>query len=77
MAGPFNPVYVADSKVISIKGNQVEVIPVSACKTKALHTSDVKYVLQADNFISKLIDQRKFGKKSKLHLNPDDIAYLH
>ena len=42
-----------------------------------IHVSDVKYVLPADNVISKLPDYTTFGCKSTLQLNPDHIPDLH
>ena len=41
------------------------------------YISDVKYVLAADNVISKLPDYTKFGCKSKLQLNPDYISAMN
>ena len=76
-AGPFDPVYVGDYHIISIKGNQVEVIPAIGGDTKVIHISDVKYVLLADSVISKLLHYSKFGHKYKLCLNPDHIPDLH
>ena len=76
-AAPFNLVYVSGHRVVSIKGNQFEIIPASGGKTKKVQISNVKYVLQADNVMCKLPDYTKFGHKSKLWLNPDHIMDLH
>ena len=56
MAEPFNPVYVGDYNVVSIKGNQIEIIPASRGKTKKVIFTDVRYVLPVNNVISKLSD---------------------
>ena len=72
-AGPFDPVYEGNYKVIAIKGNQVEVIPAEGGKNQMVHMTDVKYILLADNIIAKLPDYNKFGCKTKLRLNPQNI----
>ena len=60
-AGPFDPMYVGDYCVVSIYGNQVEVIPV--------HVQYMHFYISQDHI--------KFGHKSKHHLNPDHIPDLH
>ena len=69
--GPFDLVYVGNYCIVSIKGNQVEVIPATQGKTHVIHISNVKYVLPADNVNSKLPDYSKFGHKSKQNSNAD------
>ena len=41
------------------------------------HTTDVKYILPADNIIAKLPDYNKFGGKTKLRLNPQNVPDLN
>ena len=55
-AGPFEPVYKGNYCVVAIKGNQVEVAPAEGGKSQMVHITDVKYILPADNIISKLPD---------------------
>ena len=62
-AGPFDPVYKGNYRIVAIKGNQVEVTPVEGGKN---HITDVKYILPADNVIAKLPDYNWFGCKTKL-----------
>ena len=76
-AGPFQPTYKGDYRVISLKGNQVEVIPSTGGKSHFVHIQDVKYILPADTIIAKLPDYNNFGRKSKLRMNPDNIPDLH
>ena len=58
-------------------GNQVELMPGIGGKTFKLHVTDIKYVLPADNIIAQLPDYNKFGRKTKLRLNPDNIPDLY
>ena len=48
--GPFDPKYIGDYQVVSLKGNQVEVQPASRGSTEMKHIKDVKYVLPADKY---------------------------
>ena len=46
--GPFNPKYVGDYCVVSLKGNQVKVQPLIGGPTEMKHIKYVKYILLAD-----------------------------
>ena len=76
MAGTFDPTYIDDYRIISIKGNQVQMIPHHGGKSKTVRISGIKYILPVDNVISKIMDHQRFGRKTKLRLNPDHIPYL-
>ena len=72
-AGPFDPVYKGNYRIVAIKGNQVEVTPAEGGNSQTVHISDVKYILPADSIIAKLPDYNRFGRKTKLRLNPQNI----
>ena len=76
-AGPFDPVYKGNYRIVTIKGNQVEVTPTEGGKSQMVHITDVKYILPADNIIAKLPDYNHFGRKTKLRLNPQNIPDLN
>ena len=42
-----------------------------------VHITDVKYILPADNIIAKLPDYNKFGCKTKLRPNPQNVPDLN
>ena len=67
-AGPFEPVYEGNYCIVAIKGNQVEVVPAEVDKSQMVHITDV---------IAKLPDYNKFGHKTKLRLNPENIPDLN
>ena len=73
---PFEPRYIGNFRVVSIKGQQVEVRPAIGGKSHWVHISHVKYRLPADNIIANLPDYSQFGRKTKLRLNPDKIPDL-
>ena len=75
-AGPFEPVYKGNYHMVAIKVNQDEVVPAEGGKSQMLHITDVKYILPADNIIAKLSDYNKFGCKTKLRLNPQNVPDL-
>ena len=73
----FQPHYVGNYRIVSFKGNQVEVRKTEGGNTTWVHLTDVKYILPVDNVINKLPDYQSFGRKTKLRLNPDRIPDLH
>ena len=75
-AGPFDPIYKGNYRVVAIKGNYVEVTPAEGGKNQMVHITDVKYILPADNIIAKVPDY-KFGHKTKLRLNAQNIPDLN
>ena len=46
--GPFDPKYIVNYRVVSLKGNQVEVHPAIGGPTEMKHIKHVKYILPAD-----------------------------
>ena len=75
--GPFDPQYIGDYRVISLKGNQVEIQPTVGGPTEMKHIQHVKYILPADRYIDQLPDYSSFGRKTTLRINPDQIPHLH
>ena len=76
-AKAFQPHYVGNYRIVSFKGNQVEVCKTEGGNTTWVHLMDVKYILPVDNIITKLPDYQSFGRKTKLRLNPARIPNLH
>ena len=75
-AGPFDPHYIGDYRIVSFKGNQVEMIPSTGGRSKMEHISNIKYIMPAERYISQLPDYELFGCQTKLHLNPNNIPDL-
>ena len=75
--GPFDPKYIGDYHVVSIKGNQIEVRPSIGGPTEMKHVKHVKYVLPADQYIKHVPDYSTFGRKATLRMNPKQIPDLH
>ena len=76
-AKALQPRYVGNYRIVSFKGNQVEVHKTEGGNTTWVHLTDVKYILPVDNITNKLPDYQSFGRKTKLRLNPDRIPNLH
>ena len=74
--GQFQPIYKGYYKIVSFKGNQVQVIPCEGEKPHFVHITDVKYVLPVDNVKSHIPTFNQFGRKTKLNLNPDFVPDL-
>ena len=75
--GPFDPKYIGNYRVISIKGNQVEIQPTVGGPTEMKHIKHVKHIVPANMYINQLPDYSKFGRKTTLRINPDQILDLH
>ena len=75
--GPFDPKYIGDYRVVSLKGNQVEIQPAKGGPTEMKHIKHVKHVLPADKYINQLPNYSKFGRKTMLRINPNQIPDLH
>ena len=75
--GPFDPKFIGDFRVVSLKGNQVEVQPTVGGPTEMKHVKHIKYVLPMDLYINKLPDYSGLGRKTTLRMNPDQIPDLH
>ena len=76
-AKAFQPQYIGNYRIVSFKGNQVEVHKSKGGNTTWVHLTDVKYILPVDSVIAQLLDYQSFGRKTKLRLNLDRIPNLH
>ena len=74
--GPFDPKYIGNYRVVSLKGNQVEIQPTVGGPTEMKHIKHVKYILPTDKYIDQLQDYSGFGRRT-LRINPDQIPVLH
>ena len=75
--GPFDPKYVGDYCVVTLRGNQVEVKPAMGGPTEMKHVKHVKYILPVDQYIKQIPESSTFGRKAMLRMNPDKIPNLH
>ena len=75
--GPFDSKFIGDYRVISLKGNQVEIQPANGGLTEMKHIKHVKYILPADRYINQLPNYSMFGRKTMLRMSPDHILNLH
>ena len=69
----FEPVYEGYYRVLQTRGNQVDVQTIVGDQVKTVHIKDVKVVLPVDRVINEMPDYAKFGRKSKLDLDPMKI----
>ena len=74
--GQFQPIYKGYYRIVSFKGNQVQVIPVEGGKPHFVHITDVKYIMPVDSIIPYLPLPSQFGRMSKYNLNPKNIPDL-
>ena len=76
MAKAFQPRFKGSYRVVSHKGNQVEIQPSEGGETVEFHVTDVKKITSVDQAISQLPDYNKLGRLTKLRLNPKNIPDL-
>ena len=74
--GQFQPIYKGYYRIVSFKGNQVQVIPVEGGKPHFVYITDVKYIMPVDSIIPHLPLPNQFGRMSKYNLNPKNIPDL-
>ena len=75
--GPFDPKFIGDYRVVSLKGNQVEIQPAVGGPTERKHIKHVKYILPIDKYINQILNYSEFRRKTTLRINPDQIPDLH
>ena len=74
--GQLQPIYKGYYRIVSFKGNQVQVVPVAGGKPHFVHITDVKYIMPVDSIIPHLPLPNQFGRMSKYNLNPKNIPDL-
>ena len=75
-AKAFQPRFKGNSRVVTQKGNQVEVRPAEGGETTKFHVTNMKKVLPADHVMSQLPNYNNLGRLTKLRLNLSDIPDL-
>ena len=75
-AKAFQPRFKGNYRVISQKGNQVEIWLAQGEETVKFHVTNVKNIIPVDQAISQLPDYNKLGRLTKLRLNPKNIPDL-
>ena len=68
---PFDPKFIGNYRVVSLKGNQVEIQPAIGGPTEMKHIEHVKYVLPTNKYINQLLMYSGFGRKTTLRMNLD------
>ena len=76
MAKAFQPRFKGNYRVVSQKGNQVEIRPAKGGETTKFHVTDIKKVIPMDQAIAQLPDYSRLGHLTKLRLNLTNIPDL-
>ena len=75
-AKAFQPRFRGNYRVVSQKGNQVEVRPAEGGETTKFHITDIRKIIPVDQAIAQLSDYNKLGHLTKLRLNLRNIPDL-
>ena len=73
----FEPAYQGYYRVIKVRGNQLDVAPTEGGPMKTIHIKHAKVILPVDRVVDSIPDYTKFGRKSKLTINPEKIPDLN
>ena len=74
-AKAFEPKFQGDYRVVTIRGNQVEVQPSTGGNTSRVHITDVKRIEPVDKILQDL-PKEEFGRRSKIALPVESIPDL-
>ena len=77
MAKAFQPRFKGNYRVVSQRGNQVEIRPAEGGETTKFYVTDIKKVIPVDQAIAQLPDYNRLGHLTKLRLNPTNIPDLN
>ena len=72
-AKAFQPGFKGNFRVVTQKGNQVEVRPAEDGETTKFYVTDIKKIVPADQVISQLPDYNSLGRLTKLRLHLKNI----
>ena len=64
-AKAFQPRFKGNFRVVTQKGNQVEIRPAEGGETTKFHVTDIKKILPANQAISQLLDYNNLGRLTK------------
>ena len=76
VAKAFQPRFKGNYRVVSQKGNQVEILPVEGGETIKFHVTNIKKIMLVDRTVNQLPGYNKLGRLTKLRLNPENIPDL-
>ena len=76
-AKSLEPRFKGEYRVVSIKGNQVQIIPKEGGPMKWVHIVDLKYILPVDAIISTIPPNDNAQRATKLTINPKNVPNLN
>ena len=76
VAKAFQPRFKGNYRVVSQKGNQVEILPVEGGETIKFHVTNIKKIMLVDRTVNQLPGYNKLGRLTKLRLSPENIPDL-
>ena len=76
--GPFDPKYIGDYRVVSLKGNQVEIQTPVGGPTEMKHIKHVKHILlPLIHMLSNYLIILSLEERTTLRMNPNQVPDLH
>ena len=73
----FEPRYEGYYRVVKIRGNQLDIIPIEGGPQKTIHIKHAKPIIPVDRVIQEMPDYTTYGRKAKYDLNTDKLPDLN
>ena len=73
----FEPRYEGYYRVVKIRGNQLDIIPIEGGPQKTIHIKHAKPIIPVDRVMQEMPDYTTYGRKAKYDLNTDKLPDLN
>ena len=72
----FEPRYEGYYRIVKIRGNQLDIIPIEGGLQKTIHIKHAKPIIPVDRVMQSLPDYTNYGRKSRYNINVDELPDL-
>ena len=73
----FEPRYEGYYRIVKIRGNQLDIIPIEGGPQKTIHIKHAKPIIPVDRVMQSLPDYTNYGRKSRYNINVDELPDLN
>ena len=73
----FEPRYEGYYRIVKIRGNQLDIMPIEGGPQKTIHIKHAKPIIPVDRVMQSLPDYTSYGRKSRYNINVDELPDLN
>ena len=73
----FEPRYEGYYRIVKIRGNQLDIMPIEGGPQKTIHIKHAKPIIPVDRVMQSLPDYTNYGRKSRYNINVDELPDLN